>query len=97
MGGDDGPAFGFALYLDRLMEIVKQEAATGPEGKVVKRVLIEKGCNIADEVYVSLLVDRATSKVTLMASAEGVITSYSIHYTKLYDWPLSAARYSSGR
>jgi len=44
---------------------------TGPEGKVVKRVLIEKGCNIADEFYVSFLVDRGTSKVTMMASAEG--------------------------
>jgi succinyl-CoA synthetase beta subunit len=44
---------------------------TGPEGKIVKRVLIESGCNIADEFYVSFLVDRATSRVTLMASAEG--------------------------
>ena len=44
---------------------------TGPGGKVVKRVLVEEGCNIADEFYVSFLVDRATSKVTLMASAEG--------------------------
>ncbi|ORJ62105.1 ADP-forming succinate--CoA ligase subunit beta [Geothermobacter hydrogeniphilus] len=44
---------------------------TGPEGKLVKRVLVEAGCNIADEFYVSFLVDRATSKVTLMASAEG--------------------------
>ena len=44
---------------------------TGPEGKVVKRVLVEKGCNIANELYVSLLVDRATSRVTLMASTEG--------------------------
>ncbi len=44
---------------------------TGPEGKVVKRVLIESGCNIADEFYVSFLVDRATDRVTLMASAEG--------------------------
>jgi len=44
---------------------------TGPEGKVVKRVLVEQGCNIADEFYVSFLVDRATDKVTLMASAEG--------------------------
>jgi len=44
---------------------------TGPEGKIVKRVLIEKACNIADEFYVSFLVDRATSKVTMMASAEG--------------------------
>jgi succinyl-CoA synthetase beta subunit len=44
---------------------------TGPEGKIVKRVLIESGCNIADEFYVSFLVDRATDMVTLMASAEG--------------------------
>ena len=44
---------------------------TGPEGKLVKRVLVEKGCNIANELYISLLVDRATSKVTLMASTEG--------------------------
>jgi len=44
---------------------------TGPEGKIVKRVLIESGCNIADEFYLSFLVDRATGKVTLMASAEG--------------------------
>ncbi len=44
---------------------------TGPEGKVVTRVLVENGCNIANELYVSLLVDRATSKVTVMASTEG--------------------------
>lgn len=44
---------------------------TGPEGKVVKRVLVENGCNIADELYISLLVDRVTSRVTLMASTEG--------------------------
>jgi succinyl-CoA synthetase beta subunit len=44
---------------------------TGPEGKQVRRVLVEKGCNIARELYVSLVVDRGTSKVTLMASTEG--------------------------
>jgi succinyl-CoA synthetase beta subunit len=44
---------------------------TGPEGKLVKRVLVEKGCNIANELYVSLVVDRSTSKVTMMASTEG--------------------------
>ena len=44
---------------------------TGPEGKIVRRVLIESGCDIADEFYLSFLVDRATDKVTLMASAEG--------------------------
>jgi len=44
---------------------------TGPEGKVVTRVLVENGCNIDRELYVSLLVDRGTSKVTVMASTEG--------------------------
>ncbi len=44
---------------------------TGPEGKLVRRVLVEKGCNIANELYVSLLVDRATARVTFMASTEG--------------------------
>ena len=44
---------------------------TGPEGKIVKRVLIEKGCDIADEFYLSILVDRVTDRVTFMASAEG--------------------------
>ena len=44
---------------------------TGPEGKPVKRVLVEKASKIARELYVSLLVDRVTSKVTVMASTEG--------------------------
>ena len=44
---------------------------TGPEGKVVTRVLVENGCNIASELYVSLLVDRTTCKVTVIASTEG--------------------------
>jgi len=44
---------------------------TGPEGKVVTRVLVENGCNIARELYVSLLVDRHNSRVTVMASTEG--------------------------
>ena len=44
---------------------------TGPEGREVKRVYIEEGCDIARELYLGLLVDRATSSVTIMASAEG--------------------------
>ncbi|HJV64725.1 MAG TPA: ADP-forming succinate--CoA ligase subunit beta [Geomonas sp.] len=44
---------------------------TGPEGKVVTRVLVENGCNIERELYLSLVVDRATSRVTVMASTEG--------------------------
>ena len=44
---------------------------TGPEGKEVKRVYIEDGCAIANELYLSLLVDRATGHVAIMASTEG--------------------------
>jgi succinyl-CoA synthetase beta subunit len=44
---------------------------TGPEGKVVQKVFIEAGCNIAKEYYVACLIDRATSHVTMMASSEG--------------------------
>ena len=44
---------------------------TGPEGKVVHRVLVENGCNIARELYVSLVVDRGSSRVAVMASTEG--------------------------
>ncbi|MEK9661822.1 MAG: ATP-grasp domain-containing protein, partial [Alphaproteobacteria bacterium] len=44
---------------------------TGPEGKEVKRIYIEEGCDIARELYLSLLVDRATSRITVIASTEG--------------------------
>jgi succinyl-CoA synthetase beta subunit len=44
---------------------------SGPEGKQVKRVYIEAGCDIQRELYLSMLVDRATSQVTIMASTEG--------------------------
>ena len=44
---------------------------TGPAGKEVKRVYIEEGCDIKRELYLGMLVDRATGRVTLMASTEG--------------------------
>jgi succinyl-CoA synthetase beta subunit len=44
---------------------------TGLAGKEVKRVYIEEGCEIARELYLSMLVDRASSRVTIMASTEG--------------------------
>jgi len=44
---------------------------TGAEGKEVKRLYIEDGCDIARELYMSVLVDRATSAVTFMISQEG--------------------------
>lgn len=44
---------------------------TGPEGKVVKRLLIEAGSNIKKEYYLSFVVDRATARVVMMGSEEG--------------------------
>lgn len=44
---------------------------TGAEGKEVKRLYIEEGADIADELYVGALVDRETQKVVLMCSSEG--------------------------
>ena len=44
---------------------------TGPQGRVVKRVYVEDGCNIERELYMGALIDRATSRVTFMASTEG--------------------------
>ena len=44
---------------------------TGPEGREVRRLYVEDGCDIADELYLSMLVDRGTSRVTIIASSEG--------------------------
>ncbi|HTZ79211.1 MAG TPA: ADP-forming succinate--CoA ligase subunit beta [Stellaceae bacterium] len=44
---------------------------TGPAGREVKRVYIEEGCDIKRELYLGLLLDRKTSRVTMMASTEG--------------------------
>jgi succinyl-CoA synthetase beta subunit len=44
---------------------------TGPGGRVVKRLLIEQGMNIARELYAGMLVDRGTGRVVVMASSEG--------------------------
>jgi succinyl-CoA synthetase beta subunit len=44
---------------------------TGPRGKEVKRLYVEDGCDIKRELYLSMLVDRATGRVTVVASTEG--------------------------
>lgn len=44
---------------------------TGPEGKTVKRLLIEQGINILRELYVGITLDRSLSKNVLMVSTEG--------------------------
>ena len=44
---------------------------TGPEGKEVHKVFIEQGCDIDQEFYLGIVIDRTTSRVTIMASSEG--------------------------
>jgi succinyl-CoA synthetase beta subunit len=44
---------------------------TGPEGKLVRKVYVEAGCDIARELYLALLLDRATEKFAVIASTEG--------------------------
>lgn len=58
-------------YAEQILGKVLVTHQTGPEGKEVKRLLIEQGCDIKKEYYVGLVVDRATGRVTMMASEEG--------------------------
>jgi succinyl-CoA synthetase beta subunit len=44
---------------------------TGPEGRQVRRVLVEQGLNIDRELYVAMVLDRAQSRVTVICSSEG--------------------------
>jgi succinyl-CoA synthetase beta subunit len=77
-----GRGKGGGVKVVKSVEDVKKESArmlgmqlvthqTGPEGQKVQRLYIEQGCDIAREMYLSLLLDRATSRVTIMASTEG--------------------------
>ncbi|WP_019532520.1 ADP-forming succinate--CoA ligase subunit beta [Paenibacillus ginsengihumi] len=58
-------------YAQELLGKVLVTHQTGPEGKEVKRLLIEAGCDIKKEYYVGVVVDRATGRVVMMASEEG--------------------------
>ncbi len=66
----------------RSLEAVREEAGkmlgavlvtkqTGAAGREVRRLYVEEGCDIARELYFGMLIDRATSRITLMASTEG--------------------------
>jgi succinyl-CoA synthetase beta subunit/malate-CoA ligase subunit beta len=44
---------------------------TGPEGRMVQRVLVEQASNIKQEYYLGLVIDRATQRITVIASASG--------------------------
>lgn len=60
-------------YADELLSKTLVTHQTGPEGKEVKRLLIEEGCDIKKEYYVGLVIDRTISKVVMIASEEGGI------------------------
>jgi len=51
---------------------------TGPEGKQVRKVLVEQGLNIKKELYLSILPDRSTEKILVMASDDGGIDIESV-------------------
>jgi succinyl-CoA synthetase beta subunit len=58
-------------YASEILGKVLVTHQTGPEGKEVKRLLIEQGCDIKKEYYVGVVVDRDTGRVAMMASEEG--------------------------
>ncbi|QLK85862.1 ADP-forming succinate--CoA ligase subunit beta [Staphylococcus sp. 17KM0847] len=58
-------------YANELLGKVLVTHQTGPEGKEVKRLYIEEGADIKKEYYIGFVIDRATDRVTLMASEEG--------------------------
>ncbi|HEY3800251.1 MAG TPA: ADP-forming succinate--CoA ligase subunit beta [Caulobacteraceae bacterium] len=77
-----GRGKGGGVKVARSLDEVRAEAArmlgmtlvthqTGPHGRVVRRLYIEEGAAIAKEYYLSMLVDRETSRVAVVASTEG--------------------------
>jgi succinyl-CoA synthetase beta subunit len=67
---------------------------TGPEGKKVHRVLVEQGLSIEHEYYLGMLLDRATGRVTVMASTEGGMDIEEVaakHPDKILKYPIDPA------
>jgi len=55
----------------RMLGMTLVTKQTGPEGKQVNRLYIEDGCDIKRELYLSMMVDRGTGRVTVISSTEG--------------------------
>ncbi len=64
------PAEAFAIA-EQLIGLTLVTHQTGPEGKEIRRLLVEEGMNIEKEFYVGVTLDRSTSKNVLMISTEG--------------------------
>ncbi len=60
-----------ATFAERMLGMKLVTAQTGPEGRIVRRVLVEEGLEIKRELYLSVLVDRAVGAPVFMASAAG--------------------------
>jgi succinyl-CoA synthetase beta subunit len=58
-------------HASRILGMTLVTHQTGPEGRLVKRLLVEEGADIRKELYIGMVVDRATQRVTLIASSEG--------------------------
>jgi len=61
----------FEEYASSILGMNLVTKQTGPGGKRVKKLLVEQGLNIAKELYLSILPDRATAKMIIMASEAG--------------------------
>lgn len=61
----------FDTFANEILGMTLVTKQTGPEGKLVQKLLVEQGLNIAKELYLSVLPDRATAKMVIMASEEG--------------------------
>ncbi|MEE8044394.1 MAG: ADP-forming succinate--CoA ligase subunit beta [Thermodesulfobacteriota bacterium] len=77
-----GRGKGGGVKLANVLEDVKRLASeilgmtlvthqTGPEGKLVSKVLVEEASNIATELYLGMVINRATENIVIMASQEG--------------------------
>ena len=58
-------------YANQIMGMQLVTHQTGPEGQKVRRLMIEEGADIRKELYVSMVTDRVSQRVVLMASSEG--------------------------
>jgi succinyl-CoA synthetase beta subunit len=78
---DDPKGKGGVRLAKSLKEVTQHAAAmlghvlvtkqTGPAGKEVRRIYVEEGCDIARELYLAMLLDRVTGRITIVASTEG--------------------------
>ena len=58
-------------FTDEMIGMQLVTPQTGEEGRLVQRVLVEQACDIKKEYYLGLIIDRATQRITVIASASG--------------------------